>query len=268
MDLHNLAEATTIHWHGIKQFGTPYMDGVPFVTQCPILGQDSFRYVFRPREVGTYFWHSHMSFQRTDGTYGMFIIRQPPYYDANSYLYDYDLTEHAIVFADWPIRLGDEEFIEFVDSDVVLNPRSLLVNGRGKYKTFRDEFDNAFYTPRAQFNVTRGYRYRFRLCSSTNYICPVQFSIDNHSLLVIATDGNPVEPYRVDSIVLNSAERFDFVLDANQEIDSYWMRFRGFLECGSVFSTAVLYYNGSNSSEPLESTVSQSPFGTVSGTNF
>ncbi|KAL9101310.1 MAG: hypothetical protein Q9163_003422 [Psora crenata] len=29
-------EGTAIHWHGQLQRGTPWMDGVPGVTQCPI----------------------------------------------------------------------------------------------------------------------------------------------------------------------------------------------------------------------------------------
>lgn len=53
------SEETTLHWHGHHQRGTPYMDGVPFVTQCPIPSGNSFRYHFRAAHAGTHFWHSH-----------------------------------------------------------------------------------------------------------------------------------------------------------------------------------------------------------------
>ena len=33
----------TIHWHGLHMRGTQYMDGVPMVTQCPVLPWDTFR---------------------------------------------------------------------------------------------------------------------------------------------------------------------------------------------------------------------------------
>lgn len=37
---HLKSEEVTIHWHGLPQVGSPYMDGVPFLTQCPIsIGQ-------------------------------------------------------------------------------------------------------------------------------------------------------------------------------------------------------------------------------------
>ncbi|CAE1312425.1 unnamed protein product [Acanthosepion pharaonis] len=34
---HLYASDVTIHWHGLHQKGTPFMDGVPYVTQCPIV---------------------------------------------------------------------------------------------------------------------------------------------------------------------------------------------------------------------------------------
>lgn len=55
---------TSIHWHGIKQKDTPYMDGVSMVTQCPIVPQTSFQYKFVASEAGTHFWHAHSGAQR------------------------------------------------------------------------------------------------------------------------------------------------------------------------------------------------------------
>lgn len=55
-----LNEAITIHWHGIDQLGWPAMDGVAFVTQCPILPGQYFNYTFQPRFSGTYWYHSHV----------------------------------------------------------------------------------------------------------------------------------------------------------------------------------------------------------------
>ena len=37
------SDSTTVHWHGIHQRGTPFMDGVPFLTQCPIPAGTTFR---------------------------------------------------------------------------------------------------------------------------------------------------------------------------------------------------------------------------------
>ena len=46
--VHNKLETenTAIHWHGIRQIGTPWADGVAGVTQCPILPGETFTYKF------------------------------------------------------------------------------------------------------------------------------------------------------------------------------------------------------------------------------
>lgn len=58
-----MGDSTTMHWHGHHQRGTPYMDGVPYVTQCPIFPGTSFTYRFRAMNAGTHFWHSHTGSQ-------------------------------------------------------------------------------------------------------------------------------------------------------------------------------------------------------------
>ena len=47
--------ALTIHWHGLSMKGQPFMDGVNFVTQCPIPPLSEFTYVvpIAPYEVST-----------------------------------------------------------------------------------------------------------------------------------------------------------------------------------------------------------------------
>ena len=52
-------ETTTIHWHGLHMRGRPWMDGVPSITQCPILPGHTFRYEFPADIAGSFIWHSH-----------------------------------------------------------------------------------------------------------------------------------------------------------------------------------------------------------------
>lgn len=58
----------------------------------------------------------------------------------------------------------------------------------------------------------------------------------------------------MDSIVLGAGERFDVVIQANQEINSYWMRFHGLTNCipPRIFQGAILRYNGAADMEPEE----------------
>lgn len=45
-----------VHWRGQHQSDTPYMDGVPMITQCPIPCFTTFQYKFRAKEAGTHVW--------------------------------------------------------------------------------------------------------------------------------------------------------------------------------------------------------------------
>ena len=46
-----MSESTSIHWHGILQKETPFMDGVGMITQCPIEAHSSFQYKYN---INTY----------------------------------------------------------------------------------------------------------------------------------------------------------------------------------------------------------------------
>lgn len=46
-------EGTTIHWHGLLQKGTPWFDGVPSVSQCPVAPGKTLTYRFRADQFGT-----------------------------------------------------------------------------------------------------------------------------------------------------------------------------------------------------------------------
>lgn len=65
------------------------------------------------------------------------------------------------------------------------------------------------------FSVQRGSTYRFRLIGAqADYA--YKFYIGGHKLRVIATDGFFIEPIFADFLIVNTGERYDFLLDANQ----------------------------------------------------
>ena len=68
-------DSVTVHFHGIHQKGTPHMDGMAFLTQCPILPGQTFVHKFKAYSPGTAMYHAHIGDQRTMGLYGPFIVR-------------------------------------------------------------------------------------------------------------------------------------------------------------------------------------------------
>ena len=71
-------DVVSIHWHGLDQRKTNFMDGVEHVTQCGATPQTSFRYIFEAKNTGTFWYHSHTGAQRTDGLFGSLIIKESP----------------------------------------------------------------------------------------------------------------------------------------------------------------------------------------------
>ncbi|XP_055636865.1 uncharacterized protein LOC129775791 [Toxorhynchites rutilus septentrionalis] len=128
---HLMGESTTIHWHGLHQKRTPYMDGVPHISQCPISPETTFRYTFKADNPGTHFWHSHTGMQRGDGAFGALIIRRDN--DPQRIMYDYDLSDHVITVQDWGHVGGVQMFTAHHHSTGDNKPPNILINGRGKY---------------------------------------------------------------------------------------------------------------------------------------
>jgi FtsP/CotA-like multicopper oxidase with cupredoxin domain len=120
--------ATTIHWHGMRQFGTPFSDGVPFITQCPIYYGTTFRYTFYAQDPGTHLWHSHAGQHKANGIYGPLIVRIP---ETKSEIHDFDLPEFTLVVSDWMHDYA-EQFYPGLSSRLSLF-ESVLINGHGRF---------------------------------------------------------------------------------------------------------------------------------------
>jgi len=58
-----------------------------------------------------------------------------------------------------------------------------------------------------------------------------------------------------ESFVSYAGERFDFIIEMDQPVDNYWMRFRGLMDCDERFlsahQVAILRYEGAAEKEPL-----------------
>lgn len=216
-----------IHWHGIEQAGTPFMDGVPMVTQCPIIYGSTYKYAFRASKPGTFFYHAYSVSHHIDGVYGALNVNQPSPFEPHSPLYDYDRSQEntllmSTVFTKlFTASLGDLKEIR---------PIGIEINGQNNYKIF----------------LMEGYTYRLRLINAIAIDCPLTVSIDYHELTIIATDGSNVKPVVVKKVLLYPDERMDVVVHANQQPGGYWIHVRGLEECQGLHARAVIVYSGVN----------------------
>ncbi|KAF9421889.1 hypothetical protein HW555_002329, partial [Spodoptera exigua] len=180
-----LDQDISIHWHGIEQKGTPYMDGVPMVTQCPIAYGQTFKYAFVATSPGTFFYHADSVSHQSDGVYGPLIINQPQPLEHHSSLYDYDRSaENTLTIgAKFPELLTAK--LEDVSK---LKPDALIINSD------RDV---------SKIVVIAGFAYRLRFINAIATECPVIVTIEKHEMVVIATDGKPTKPVLARNVELH-----------------------------------------------------------------
>lgn len=119
--INNMDKVTGVHFHGIRQLGTPFSDGVPGLTQKPIEAGKTWTYRWAADEPGTYFYHSHYKGQMMDGLYGAILIEAK---DSSS-----------LPFA----SLGDEnEVKQMIEADSNIEP---VMVGDWMRSTFDELFD-------------------------------------------------------------------------------------------------------------------------------
>ncbi|MDF3419549.1 multicopper oxidase family protein [Sulfitobacter sp. KE29] len=192
--MNDLAEETTVHWHGIRLPNA--MDGVPHLTQGPIAPGDKFVYEFDAVDAGTFWYHPHQrSFEQVGrGLYGPLIVEE-----ANPPRVDRDVTW---VLDDW--RLAEDASI----SDDFGNAHDLSHAGRlGNTVTINGHVPETL-------EVASGERIRLRLINAANARI---FALDfgDHTPRIIALDRQPVTPHepRDGVVVLGPAMRVDVILD-------------------------------------------------------
>jgi FtsP/CotA-like multicopper oxidase with cupredoxin domain len=244
-----MAEGTSLHWHGMLQRDTPYFDGVPGVSQCPIAPGTSFTYTFLADQYGTSWYHSHYSAQYNDGLFGAMIIHGPLQPGV-----DYDIDLGPILLTDFIHTPYYEEMQQvFSIPPVFPNVDNNLINGKGVIDC-RLSKDPASCDPNAKlsrFKFETGKTYRLRLINASG-AANQKFAIDGHTLEVIANDFVPIQPYTTNVVTLGIGQRTDILVKATgSPRDAVWMRSDIDLDCFNLTSTtsqakAAIYYSRAN----------------------
>jgi hypothetical protein len=198
----------TVHWHGMHQTDTPWMDGLGYTSQAPISPGTSFTYYFKPADPtpnGTHWYHSHVGRERTKGLFGALIVIPRENYFQNTIL-PMISDVHYPNFQDLP----SEHTLTLLDDDS--DPENLvnLINGHDR-------------DTKMVFSVTRGKAYRFRVAGAQNRYA-YKLSIDNQMLHVFASDGHFFRPEVVDALVVHSGERYDFIIHADSPGELFCIR--------------------------------------------
>ncbi|KAI1344897.1 multicopper oxidase [Xylariaceae sp. FL0016] len=227
---------TSIHFHGIRQNYTNEADGVASITQCPAAPGESITYTWKATQYGTTWYHSHFSLQAWNGVFGGIIINGP----ASA---PYDEDKGIILLADWFHQTTDELYDQASTAGPPTPPNA-LINGTNVYADGGSRFQTGFES---------GKTYRLRLVNAAMDTF-FKFSLDNHTMTVIAADLVPINPYETDIISLGIGQRYDVLVTADQSAGNYWMRAIPQLTCSSNDMTlnirGVVSYDGVDVADP------------------
>ncbi|KAK3886723.1 hypothetical protein Pcinc_009154 [Petrolisthes cinctipes] len=249
--------SVSLHWHG-QTMGptasfpssrpTPYMDGTPGVTQCPIPPGSGFRYAFFASNPGTHFWRAQSGLERGEGLYGAFIVHQSLQKDPNQFL-----SEHVMVISDWYHKSQTQLWSQRHTSGATPTPQAILINGKGAKVVGGDGGggdDSVASVPPARVMVENGTRYRLRVINAASSNCPITLTIDSHPLILLAVDGGSVSPVNTTTLLINTGERYDAMFSAeaetNEDGTTYWITVKGGGHCANLTQYAALQYLPTN----------------------
>jgi FtsP/CotA-like multicopper oxidase with cupredoxin domain len=195
-----LPDPTTVHWHGVEVPNA--MDGVPGVTQDPILPGETFTYEFTAKPAGTFMYHSHFEgdVQVGAGLYAPFII-DPKEPEASPAAVD-----PTLMISEW--RLTDGQTFAAMPMNG-MEPNFFTINGKS-------------FPATETITVKKGDLVRLRLISIGQFIHPMHL----HGLpfKIVATDGHPVPEaaqLTKDTVSVAPGERYDIEFVASET--GQWM---------------------------------------------
>jgi FtsP/CotA-like multicopper oxidase with cupredoxin domain len=227
--------ATSIHWHGLYQNGSNWMDGTVGITQCPIAPGAQFVYNFTVTgQSGTYWYHAHHSMQASDGLFGPLIVHarneriiQPMKYatDRVVMVHDhyYDLTSELLMTYLEPDRENAEPI-----------PDTALINGKGvrECKNLPSRKCDSSSASLETFALEKNQNHRLRFIN-VGVFAEFQIQIDEHEFAVTEVDGTDVVgPVRYHRLNILPAQRYSIILTTNtSSSDSFWLRARLVTTC-------------------------------------
>jgi len=183
----NLDFPTTVHWHGLRLDYTS--DGVPGITQDPVLPGDTFEYELRFPDSGVFLYHPHVrtEMQMDLGLYGNILVESENKIPAT--------IQVPLILDD--VLITEEGGLEEFDSKVVTHTlmgrfgNTMMINGDTNYL----------------LEVNQGDVAKLYLTNTANTRI-FDFGIEQHELKLVADDASNYEKEElVDSVILASSER-------------------------------------------------------------
>lgn len=236
--VHNQASnATSIHWHGMYQNGTNWMDGTVGISQCPIAPGQSFTYRFNVTgQTGTYWYHSHMAMQASDGLVGPIVIHAKAGDEQKLQQMPYG-QDRVVMVSDHYYDISSKLLMQYLqpgNENEEPVPQSALINGRGTRNCTElpNRSCSSSNRQNAFFDLSPEHNTRLRFINVGSF-AEFQIQIDEHEFFVTEVDGTDVTSTQsIHRLNINPAQRYSIVVPPpKNNKDLYWMRARMISHC-------------------------------------
>ena len=239
--VHNKTEeSTSLHWHGV--FLPNKEDGVPYLTQMPIMPGETFTYRFPVIQSGTHWYHSHSGLQEQIGMYGSLILKKkkddPTWREGID-----DLPEVPVILSEWTdikpenvqrmlrnandwaaIKKGTTQSYSEAVKKGHFNTKLTNEWKRMLAMDVSDVYYDAFLingqkeSQLKQFKAGDKVRLRIANGGASSYFW---LNYSGGKMTVVANDGNDVEPVEVDRLIIGVSETYDVVVTIPQKDIAY-----------------------------------------------
>ena len=239
--VHNkLKEGTSLHWHGL--FLPNKEDGVPFLTQMPIEPNTFHTYRFPIIQNGTHWYHSHSGLQEQLGMYGSLILKKKESDPTFRKGID-DLPAVPLILSEWTdIKPDNVHRMLHNASDWLAIKKGTTQSyseaiKAGHFKTklgnegkrmlamdvsdvFYDKFliNGKNESQLSQFKGGDKIRLQVSNGGASSYFW---LTYAGGKMIVVANDGNDVQPLEVDRLIIGVSETYDVVVTIPTENTAY-----------------------------------------------
>jgi len=222
---HLANQETSTHWHGLLVPNE--QDGVPYITTAPILPGRTHTFEFTLRQSGTYWYHSHTHLQEQSGVFGAIVVEPRGGENVRAD------REQVLVLSDWT-NLDPHEVLRTLmrGSDYFALMRGTSQSILGAWQAgmlpeyisrewsrmmpmdISDVGYDAFLINgrrSAEIAGRPGERVRLRI---VNAGAGTYFYLHSSAgpMTIVAADGPPVQPVKVDRFLMAIAETYDVIV--------------------------------------------------------
>ncbi|KAG0142157.1 hypothetical protein CROQUDRAFT_110037 [Cronartium quercuum f. sp. fusiforme G11] len=241
---------TTIHFHGLSQYGSPFADGTMKTAQFAIApngGYFDYEFQLQPGSAGNYIYHAHVGNQLSTA-HGVFIVEdraEPPFH------YNDEIT---LVMSDY-YHAVDAEIETGLSSAPFKWPgeaQSLLINGNalGACNSSTSKYGCVSTCHHHTISVKPDQTYLVRVIGIT-FLSYLYFAFEDHpDLQVVAVDGGYVKAVPTSHIEIHSGQRYSFLLKTKTQAEldklggkrEFWARVESRWRPARVSGAFVLRY--------------------------